>query len=124
MKIVSVFLPIFIGFFLFFESVPVYVNTQCNLIPPPPQKKLGLPWKEPPCNYKGIMWGKSILEILLEQSSSQYNSQKIQEMINLGCVLYFDGCNKCQVEKGKKPDCGINTCETYQEPKCLQYQKF
>lgn len=48
---------------------------------------------------------------------------KEEIIIPKDCTSWFDGCNNCSVENGKTTACTLMYCETYQEPKCLQYQE-
>jgi hypothetical protein len=143
------FLIIFIGAiigFLTFVSVPIYIKNDCGILPWPVVTKWGLPWKKMPCKYVGVMWGKSLLEygndfkcVVDKQGfcflygsckpnecnpkiEYKTNDSKIEQLINNGCISYFDGCNTCSVDASNSRICTLMWCETMQTPKCLQYK--
>lgn len=51
--------------FLLFISIPMYVvSTPCQILPKPYKTVVGIPWKETPCYYTGVIWGFSIIDNL------------------------------------------------------------
>lgn len=133
--------------FCIFISIPIFIRAECSLLPWPVETKLGLPWKKIPCSYTGIMWGKSALEygrdikcIIDKQGfcflfgscklttcpvnqAPQTDNGGIRQLIRNGCVSYFDGCNGCSVDENGATMCTEIFCETYQQPRCLEYKR-
>lgn len=149
---IFIVLSIFILSFLVFVSIPRYIsNSQgCTMMLPDAYIIiLGIPWKEFPCTYKGIVWGESFADHIKElkclfdkggfcfvngsckylsckvkkspnETIVQKNEALIQKFISEGCTSYYDGCNTCN--KGKNGFmCTLMACSTIQEPRCLDY---
>ena len=135
------------GMFLLFVSIPIYVVNDCHILPWPVSTKLGLPWKKIPCSYHGFMWGKSVIEYsadvkcLIDKQGFCFffgsctatactpkvenTTQKttIQQLIQKGCISYFDGCNTCTIDRITAHSmCTLMACSTVQEPTCTQYR--
>jgi len=95
------------------------------------------------------MWGKSILEYGGDMKCSidkqgfcflfgsckpdectpkteyETNNVAIQQLINNGCIVYYDGCNRCTVDKSNGQSmCTLRGCSEMDKPKCIEYKKY